>query len=406
MSDAAQPWTDAAGATPKREQSDARPAGALDGDWSEGLVGAARDHGLPMPARIDGPAQLPPPAAVAAPSRAAEELAAEAASGIPPESLRTEQASAKAIFAAEEQRHSAATAIAPIPTHAEEAPPAVVVEPTVHVAPEPPARTAAQSRLDEEVASNIQRALALEGRAEPSQPAPPDLWSVSSSAPSLNGSSDAPTPWSEPWADRTAAAGPEVWAAAPPKDLGEAPLAGPDWGATPAESSESAGWPTPSTDPTLMSATPLQAQSGEEDLPVPVPEAERRPVTIGRPAFLSIEPRVVVHTLAGRVKRGTLREPDLERPELRLSPQTGGAEERISLTEVKAVFFMLEPGEVPPEKPGGRVRITLSDGRQLDGFRESDGPKGGVFLVPLDAARTNTRAIFVCGDAIQAVDQA
>jgi hypothetical protein len=141
----------------------------------------------------------------------------------------------------------------------------------------------------------------------------------------------------------------------------------------------------------------------DEDLPVAVPDPEP---PADRPAFLNGEPRVVVHTLAGRVKRGTLRSTDLGQPELLLGGITGGTEERIQLSDVKAVFFMLAPGEQPPATPGGRVRVTLSDGRQLDGFRESDGPGGGLFLVPIDAARTNTRAIFVCGDAIQQVDQA
>ena len=205
-------------------------------------------------------------------------------------------------------------------------------------------------------------------------------------------------------------AGPEVWGAAAPVkgawEAGPEAAGSPDWGAVQPDPSAGAAWPTPSTDATLMAAAAVQPPSGAEDLPVPVPDPEPREPTLGRPAFLAGEPRVVVHTLAGRVKRGTLRDPDLARPDLRLSPLTGGGEERISLTEVKAVFFMLAPGEAPPENPGAHVRVTLSDGRQLDGFRESNGPGGGLYLVPLDAARTNTRAIFVCGDAIQRIDQA
>ena len=398
MSDAAaQPWNDSASpATTAAATPGATVQDALAGDWSEGLAGAARQHGLPMPAPVEPSALLNAPEPPVQ-RKAAEELAAEASGALPVESQRTEQASAKAIFALAQQKA------------AEEARAAQAA--SAPAAPTTPKHDTDESApLDASVAADISRALALESAppaVAPEQPsAADDPWKTAAVK------VDAPTPWSDPspegalaaakadeWAQATASAGPDLWGGAASAKEAAPPAAE-------ADESVSASWDAPdkraSTDPTMVHPGPISPQPGEEDLPVPVP-AEAPP---GQPSFLAGEPRVVVHTLAGRVKRGTLRAPDLAKPELRLSPQVGGAEERIALSDVKAVFFMLTPGEQPPEFPGGRVRVTLSDGRLLDGFRESDGPGGGLFLVPLDAARTNTRSIFVCGDAIQAIDQA
>lgn len=470
MADAAQPWNDdpAAPATPAAPGAAAPSVDPLEGDWSDGLLGAAREHGLPLPVQVRAGAGTPLSDAPTPARRSAEELVAEAAGKLPLEALRTEQASAASLFAAPsvhvspsihvdpslEAEVSPAVAVAP----SIQSSPAVQVEaaepsaPPVHDDRAPPAAPAldatASASLAAEpapssgdldpllaVASDIRRALAAEDPAHPhASRTPPDLWAALRSGGPPAGAStpgserEAATPETaaapiaatattapeeDLWAQSTAVAGPDVWAAAAPAagawEAGPAAAASPDWGAVSADPSASQGWEPPPPTP-FTEATTLESQrqananqlSGDEDLPVAVPEADANPE---RPSYLTGEPRVVVHTLAGRVKRGTLRSSDLGEAELRLASPVGG-EERIAIGEVKAVFFMLSPGEQPPIAPGGRVRITLSDGRQLDGFREGDGPGGGVFIVPLDASRTNTRAIFVCGDAIQAVDQA
>jgi hypothetical protein len=477
MSDAVQPWSDSerpaseaqpppAAAAQAAPQA-ALPEDALAGDWSEGLLGAAREHGLPLPERVA--LQAAARAEEAPVRRSAEELVAEAAGKLSAEALRTEQASAASLIQGEPQRGAPPTievahepsvivpeapvatetmhvaeapaatetmhvAEAPVATEtmqvAEAAPPARAVAETVPL-PAPEAASAQPELPADQVAEAIHSALALEapagGGAEvialPGEPqGGHDAWAAA-----LSHAAGAPaeTPETVPlpaagpadlWAQTTAAAsGPDVWSGAPPVahswEAGPAAAAAPDWSATPADGAAAASWhPAPAQPPPPPVAAIADVPDDlDADLPLPLPEAEIEPeaaAAASRPAFLEGEPRVVVHTLAGRVKRGTLRDADLEAPELLLTLPAGGAEERIALADVKAVFFMLAPGEQPPPPPGGRVRVTLSDGRQLDGFREASGPGGGLFLVPLDAARTNTRAIFVCGDAIQAVDMA
>jgi hypothetical protein len=448
MSDAVQPWSDSerpaseAQPPPAAAAQAAPPEDALAGDWSEGLLGAAREHGMPVPERVA--LQAAAPAEEAPVRRSAEELVAEAAGKLSAEALRTEQASAASLIQGEPQRgapptievaHEPSVIVpeAPIATEtmhvAEAAPPAPAVTETVPL-PAPEAPVAQPAAEQDQVAEDIHSALALEtppagGGEVVALPGEPqggqDAWvaalSHSAAAPA-EAPETVPLPAAGPgdlWAQTTAAAsGPDVWSGAPPVahswEAGPAAAAAPDWSAASPDDAAAAGWqPAPAQPPPPPVPAIVDAPDLDADLPLPLPEAEIEPEPAAagsRPAFLEGEPRVVVHTLAGRVKRGTLRDADLESPELLLTLPAGGAEERIALADVKAVFFMLAPGEQPPPPPGGRVRVTLSDGRQLDGFREASGPGGGLFLVPLDAARTNTRAIFVCGDAIQAVDMA
>jgi hypothetical protein len=118
------------------------------------------------------------------------------------------------------------------------------------------------------------------------------------------------------------------------------------------------------------------------------------------------EHRVVVHTLAGPLKRGTLREPDMESLEINLLPQGGGAVEKIAVGLVKAVFFMLAPGQEPPKPEGKRITVNFEDGRQLFGYcpkmRDSD---PGFFLLPADS-RANTARIYVFRAAVKSVIEA
>ena len=155
---------------------------------------------------------------------------------------------------------------------------------------------------------------------------------------------------------------------------------------------------------------PVELSDDDADLLVPVedeappppvrtqPLAAMQPVGVGV-LFVQGEHRVAVHTRGGRTRRGSVKDVDLGKSQFSLVPQGGGAEEPVYHAEVKAIFFMLAPGEKPQPARGGKVRITFADGRNIEGSRDGTEAKHGFFLVPADAARTNTRRIYVARDA-------
>ena len=106
----------------------------------------------------------------------------------------------------------------------------------------------------------------------------------------------------------------------------------------------------------------------------------------------------------GRTLRGTLRDIDLSKSQFPLLPQGGTDPESIYHSDVKAIFFMLAPGEKPHPGDGGKVRVTFADGRVIEGTREGPDAKHGFFLVPSDAARTNTRRIYVAREATSEIE--
>ncbi len=143
----------------------------------------------------------------------------------------------------------------------------------------------------------------------------------------------------------------------------------------------------------------------DPDLPVPVEEPPRAPLAQIEPVAASAlsvqgEHRVAVHTRGGRTLRGSVRDIDLSKSQFSLLPQGGANPEAIYHSEVKAIFFMLPPGERPRPASGGKVRVIFADGRSIDGNRDGGEGKHGFFLVPTDSARTNTRRIYVARDAI------
>jgi hypothetical protein len=135
------------------------------------------------------------------------------------------------------------------------------------------------------------------------------------------------------------------------------------------------------------------------------PEAELEPVPLpaGPGTVVAGEHRVVVHTLDGEVLRGTLTDSDLEAPELELDTGGPGLTTQVISAGVKAIFFMLAPGEPPPTPGGKRVRVAFRDGRQVAGF-SPDYQEGGVgfFMIPADT-RTNTGRIWVYHSAVKQV---
>ena len=58
-----------------------------------------------------------------------------------------------------------------------------------------------------------------------------------------------------------------------------------------------------------------------------------------------------------------------------------------------------EPQVAHDAGDGAKVRVTFADGRVIEGIRDGADAKHGFFLVPLDAARTNTRRIYVAREA-------
>jgi len=156
---------------------------------------------------------------------------------------------------------------------------------------------------------------------------------------------------------------------------------------------------------------PVELSDDDADLLVPVEEdapppprppaqtlAAMRPAAVGA-LEVQGEHRVAVHTRGGRTRRGTVSDIDLGKSQFSLVPQGGGAAEPIYHAEVKAIFFMLAPGEKLKPADGGKVRVTFADGRSIEGHRDGAEAKHGFFLVPADAARTNTRRIYVAREA-------
>ncbi|HET7788418.1 MAG TPA: hypothetical protein VFL36_20765 [Myxococcales bacterium] len=156
--------------------------------------------------------------------------------------------------------------------------------------------------------------------------------------------------------------------------------------------------------------TPLDPHD-DPDLPVALDVAEPAATQLAalRPATaealrISGEHRVAVHTRGGRTLRGTVRDVDLSKPQFALQPQGGGSTETIYHSDVKVIFFMLPPGEKVKAAEGGHVRVKLSDGRVIEGGRDGADARHGFFLVPGDAARTNTRRIYVARDAAEEIE--
>jgi hypothetical protein len=140
----------------------------------------------------------------------------------------------------------------------------------------------------------------------------------------------------------------------------------------------------PRPTPAPMSAVALRAS------PAPAPNA-----------IIPGEHRVVVHTLEGQVKRGTVRNPVLDGEQIDLEVAPGQPPERIATRRLKAVFFLLPPGSRGPSGEGPKLRVTFSDERQVAGFAPNYRPSdNGFFMIPSDT-RTNTARIYIYRAAVK-----
>jgi hypothetical protein len=146
--------------------------------------------------------------------------------------------------------------------------------------------------------------------------------------------------------------------------------------------------------PAAVVAEPAPIDPGPGAQPSFMAEPERAPARAGRTVVAGSH-RVVVHTLDGEVLRGTLTDCDLEAADLALDSGAATGPAAVPSAGVKAIFFMLAPGEQPPAPQGRRVRVAFRDGRQVAGF-SPDYHDGGVgfFMIPADT-RTNTGRIWV-----------
>ena len=155
--------------------------------------------------------------------------------------------------------------------------------------------------------------------------------------------------------------------------------------------------PAPEDDPDLLvPLVPIDEPQAQK--PPSTPLASLRPQAVGA-LEVPGEHRVAVHTRGGRTLRGTVRDIDLSKSSFGLIPQGGGEPESIYHSDVKVIFFMLGPGEKARAADGAKVRVTLSDGRLIEGQRDGAEARHGFFLVPADAARTNTRRIYIAREA-------
>jgi hypothetical protein len=161
----------------------------------------------------------------------------------------------------------------------------------------------------------------------------------------------------------------------------------------------------------LASAVPAATRgptSGTLPMPPPLEGSRRGPTSGSAPVVaspargsssgswtLTGERSVVLHLLAGGVKRGTLREVDLAGPTLALESTTG-VREQIPTDHIKAVFFLKRSEGDGHRAPEGRqVRITLINRRTLLGRTTDDRDQApGMFLTPTDGAGAAER-IFV-----------
>lgn len=392
----------------------------LAGDWSEGLPGPVRAHGLPLPVRV-GEAR---PAAAAAAVVVAETPAPDPTSLDQP--LRpTETPWSEPV---EETPRADGWTMAP-PVVEPAAEPAWTAQPhdAGFAAVAAPQAEAWSAGAEPETWQESKEPSPWTGPAQPTDwdpnaqagPSPEEKWAAPADAePTQEWSAsghDAPTP--------VAVADDEAAALLRPVDEVEAAsLLRPVHAAAndePPGEPISLLYPPGDLDPALqpiMDPTLQPLADGEAlimlnphdhpDLPAPVND-DAPPMATGgvrrSGTVVAGEHRVAIHTRGGQTRRGSVTDVDLGRAQFALQPQGGGSTEIVPHSDVKAIFFMLAPGEVPVTPDGGKVRVTLSDGRSIEGHRDgADGPQG-FFLVPVDAQKTNTKRIYIARAAVSAV---
>jgi hypothetical protein len=251
----------------------------------------------------------------------------------------------------------------------------------------PPMPTAIPTRLGSQDVEAIEEIDILDDEPLPAHPAPAPL---PAPTPMAAHAPVAPAPFAAPPADLW----PPAPAAAPAAPFGHpqppvVPLVAPPRMAAP---------PAPAL-PRPITPMPM---------PMPQPAPAARPAVAAAPAqpqsaIIPGEHRVIVHTLEGQVKRGTVRNLNLDAEILDLEVYAGQPPERLPAKRLKAVFFLLGPGAKPPQPSGNKLRVTFHDERQVAGFAPAYRPEdNGFFMFPADA-RTNTARIYIYRNAVKSI---
>lgn len=131
------------------------------------------------------------------------------------------------------------------------------------------------------------------------------------------------------------------------------------------------------------------------------PAAAPAPAPVALRGLVTGEHRVVIHTREGVVKRGQIANVDLSARSFFFQNQDGKREE-VPTATLKAVFLMRSAHEPAPQPAGQAVKLTLIDGRPLQGWASDLANPVGFFLVPSDTRGLASR-VFVYRAAVREV---
>ncbi len=142
--------------------------------------------------------------------------------------------------------------------------------------------------------------------------------------------------------------------------------------------------------------------------PAPVPFADAaRPArssgAAGKTNDLAGPRKATVHFKDGVTRRGVIGHVDTDADTIRLEPAPGsdaGAEDLVALS-LKAIFLLLPRGTAHPKKDGIRTKLSLIDGRKLEGFTPDYNPRHKAFTLFPKADSGNTERVIVFNDAIK-----
>ena len=116
--------------------------------------------------------------------------------------------------------------------------------------------------------------------------------------------------------------------------------------------------------------------------------------------------KVVIHSLDGKLVKGTTQDFNQNRPIFHLTPTGAGDAIEVAMSDIKAVYFVKDfegnaarkgvPGfgETPPQ--GKKIAVLFSDGELLCGTTLSYTPgRQGFFIFPADIGSNNLRVYAV-----------
>ncbi|MBW1808587.1 MAG: hypothetical protein JRJ87_10370, partial [Deltaproteobacteria bacterium] len=150
-------------------------------------------------------------------------------------------------------------------------------------------------------------------------------------------------------------------------------------------------------------ATRQPAASSAVSVVSSVPLPHRKTTKGGKANDLSGPRRATVHFKDGVNRRGTIGNIDLDADLLRLEATPGSstpAEDLVALS-LKAIFLLVPRGTAYPEKEGHETKVTLIDGRSLEGFCADYDPQKKAFTLFPKFDRGNIERIIVFNDAVK-----